>query len=99
MFIMKNKKERIKRGKIKNAIVEFSDFVQSSIFILSVVNTIMAPLIKMFEKMSLPSWISKYGEIFDVKSIVYWINCAIMVLFIVKLGVVITQKNEEKMRS
>lgn len=80
----------------KNFIVGFTDFFQSLIFIGSIANTIIAPIIKMFEKMSLPSWISKYSEIFDMKSIGYWINCVVMVFFIIKLVIVITHKNQDK---
>lgn len=82
--------------RIKDAVVDFADFVQSIIFIGSIINAVAAPIIKIFEDMPLPNWISKYSEIFNVTSIGYLVNCIIMVVFIVKLVVVITLKNTTK---
>lgn len=82
--------------RIKDAVVGFVEFIQSIIFIGSILNTLVAPAIKIFEDMSLPNWISKYSEIFNVTSVGYLVNCIIMVVFIVKLVVVIILKDKTK---
>lgn len=84
---------------VKEYIVNFSDFLQSLIFISSIVNTIMAPVIEKIEDVDFPDWINSYAAIFNTTSVEYLVNCIIMIFFIIKMIVVITgrsaKRNEE----
>lgn len=82
-----------KRESVKDVVIGYVDFVQSLIFIVSIVNAIIAPIVKKFKDIALPSLIRKYVDFFDFSSTVYWINCIIMALFVIKLIYVITKKN------
>lgn len=49
---------RCENEKIKDAIIDITDFIQSLIFIASIINTVMAPVIEGIEEVIFPEFIN-----------------------------------------
>lgn len=92
---MKNVGYSSKKG-IGESIVGFADLVQSLIFIGTIINSVMAPVLDKFDELKLPQFIIGYVNFFNIHSIQYFVNCAIMVFFIVKLVIVLKFQNKKR---
>lgn len=70
--------------------------MQSLIFIGSIINTVIAPLIGKIEEVEFPQFIIQYADFFNTTSVEYMINCCIMVFFIIKLVFETIHKNKKR---
>lgn len=85
----------MKKTSIKNFFIEFSDFIQSLLFLGSIVNAIMAPAIENFDKSKLPECLVIYSNFFSISSFKYILNCAVLTFFIVKLVIILVYRNKK----
>lgn len=85
----------MKKIEIKNLLIEFSDFIQSLLFLGSIVNAIMAPVIKNLDKSKLPECLVIYSDFFSIFSFTYILNCVILTLFVVKLVITLINSNKK----
>lgn len=81
------------KEKLKDSIINITEFIQSLIFIGSLINAVMAPVIGKLEKVNLPKCVEQYAEFFNTTSMVYAINWIILLFFAIKLFVVIMSNN------
>lgn len=85
----------MKKTSIKNFLIEFSDLIQSLLFLCSIVNAIMAPVIENLDKSKLPECLVVYSNFFSISSFKYILNCAVLTFFVVKLVIVLGYRNKK----
>lgn len=85
-----------KHEKVRDGIIVAVDFIQSLLFLGSIINAVMAPVIEKAKGVNFPECINKYADFFSTDSTKYVINCAIMLFFIIKLFVGIIRKNSKR---
>lgn len=84
----------MKKTSIKNFLIEFCDLIQSLIFLGTIVNAIMAPVLENLDKSKLPECLVVYSNFFSITSFKYILNCAVLTFFIVKLVIILMYRNK-----
>lgn len=90
------KTNKDEKGKFATGLISTVDLVQSVIFIISIINAVMAPVVEKIKGIDMPQFVDKYFDLFNTTSVAYITNCIIMLFFLIKLVVSIIYKNKRR---
>lgn len=90
------KTNKSERGKIITTLIATADLSQSVLFILSIVNAVMTPVVEKIKEIDFPKYVKSYFSFFNTTSIAYFVNCIILLFFLLKLAFVLIYKNKRR---